>query len=393
MGTPGSPPQPVTEVLVNIIDYGMHPKDAAARAALLGFPGRRTGRADRVPHLRRGPQGHEEERDRDHRSRAPTTGTPAPCRSSGWGTTASFTGRPTRGVSASSSATDDVTNHARGAPVVQDRRHEGTPVFRPAPPAAGGAQSARGGSIMRLLTLATGSLLAAGIASGQTPPDARDALYNQGPKAGVGRRLGDGEHPAPHRHRDPRSRFSGTAGNAIDAFVTAVFLQNVVDYHQVSLFGAMGGLYYDAATGNYHVFESYSERPLAGRCGEGDPSQVAIGGKVAGLGALADRYGTKEWSEYLEPAITAAEEGGAGHLLHVREQLQQLGDGRPHPAERRGAGALHAGRPPGSGGPPLEDARDGEDAPRDCLGGCGVPVQPAPGDRSSSRSPAGRATA
>ena len=29
MGTPGSPPQPVTEVLVNIIDYGMHPKDAA----------------------------------------------------------------------------------------------------------------------------------------------------------------------------------------------------------------------------------------------------------------------------------------------------------------------------------------------------------------------------
>jgi gamma-glutamyltranspeptidase/glutathione hydrolase len=29
MGTPGSPPQPVTEVLVNILDYGMDPKDAA----------------------------------------------------------------------------------------------------------------------------------------------------------------------------------------------------------------------------------------------------------------------------------------------------------------------------------------------------------------------------
>ncbi|MCI0399371.1 MAG: gamma-glutamyltransferase family protein [Chloroflexi bacterium] len=31
-------------------------------------------------------------------------------------------------------------------------------------------------------------------------------------------------------------------GNAIDAYVTAVFLQNVVDFHQVSLFGAMAGL-------------------------------------------------------------------------------------------------------------------------------------------------------
>jgi gamma-glutamyltranspeptidase/glutathione hydrolase len=29
MGTPGSPPQPVTEVVVNILDYGMDPKDAA----------------------------------------------------------------------------------------------------------------------------------------------------------------------------------------------------------------------------------------------------------------------------------------------------------------------------------------------------------------------------
>ena len=29
MGTPGSPPQPVTEVLVNILDFEMHPKDAA----------------------------------------------------------------------------------------------------------------------------------------------------------------------------------------------------------------------------------------------------------------------------------------------------------------------------------------------------------------------------
>ena len=29
LGTPGFPPQPVTEVLVNILDFGMDPKDAA----------------------------------------------------------------------------------------------------------------------------------------------------------------------------------------------------------------------------------------------------------------------------------------------------------------------------------------------------------------------------
>jgi len=37
MGTPGSPPQPVTEVLVNIIDYGMHPKDAATAPRFWAF--------------------------------------------------------------------------------------------------------------------------------------------------------------------------------------------------------------------------------------------------------------------------------------------------------------------------------------------------------------------
>lgn len=37
MGTPGSPPQPVTEVLVNILDFGMHPKDAAAAPRFWAF--------------------------------------------------------------------------------------------------------------------------------------------------------------------------------------------------------------------------------------------------------------------------------------------------------------------------------------------------------------------
>ena len=37
LGTPGFPPQPVTEVLVNILDFGMHPRDAAAAPRFWAF--------------------------------------------------------------------------------------------------------------------------------------------------------------------------------------------------------------------------------------------------------------------------------------------------------------------------------------------------------------------
>jgi gamma-glutamyltranspeptidase/glutathione hydrolase len=39
MGTPGSPPQPVTEVLINILDFGMHPKAAAEAPRFWAFRG------------------------------------------------------------------------------------------------------------------------------------------------------------------------------------------------------------------------------------------------------------------------------------------------------------------------------------------------------------------
>jgi gamma-glutamyltranspeptidase/glutathione hydrolase len=39
MGTPGSPPQPVTQVLINMLDFGMHPKDAADAPRFWAFRG------------------------------------------------------------------------------------------------------------------------------------------------------------------------------------------------------------------------------------------------------------------------------------------------------------------------------------------------------------------
>ena len=37
LGSPGVPPQPVSQVLVNIIDFGMHPKDAAAAVRFFAY--------------------------------------------------------------------------------------------------------------------------------------------------------------------------------------------------------------------------------------------------------------------------------------------------------------------------------------------------------------------
>lgn len=117
-------------------------------------------------------------------------------------------------------------------------------------------------------------------------------------------------------------------GNAVDAMITATFLQHVVDFHQVSHFGTMSGIYYEAATGEYHVISGVGVRPLASRCGEGDPSRVSIGGVVRAMGALAERWGTMEWAEYLQPAIQAATEGVemSSFMYGINYNLMQTGD-------------------------------------------------------------------
>ncbi len=98
-------------------------------------------------------------------------------------------------------------------------------------------------------------------------------------------------------------------GNAVDAMITAVFLQHVNDIHQVSVFGSMSALYYDAATAKYYALSAVAERPLSHRGERGDPSKVAVGGTVRGLEALWKRFGSRSWASYLEPAIASAEQG------------------------------------------------------------------------------------
>jgi len=117
-------------------------------------------------------------------------------------------------------------------------------------------------------------------------------------------------------------------GNAVDAMVTAVFLQHVNDFHQVSHFGAMSAVGYDARSGEYYALNAVSERPRADRGGHGDAGKVAIGGVVRGLEALAERFGTRPWSRYLEPAIRSAEEGVVvtSFMYGVNTGLLEAGD-------------------------------------------------------------------
>jgi len=98
-------------------------------------------------------------------------------------------------------------------------------------------------------------------------------------------------------------------GNAFDAFITAVLLQQVIEPHMVSHWGIMTGVLYDAENETYHAFDGIGQRPLASRSDEGDPKKVSIGGTVKALGDIAERYGTWPWERYFEPAIEAAEEG------------------------------------------------------------------------------------
>ena len=140
------------------------------------------------------------------------------------------------------------------------------------------------------------------------PTDPRDPLLNQGPKEEeiAEKAMVSTQLPAV---TEAALQVLREGGNAADAFITAVFMQHVNDFHQVSLFGAMTGLYYEASSGKYYAFNAFSDRPLADRSEVGDPSKVAIAGTVRGLEALAKRFGTRAWASYLEPAIASAEEG------------------------------------------------------------------------------------
>jgi len=108
-------------------------------------------------------------------------------------------------------------------------------------------------------------------------------------------------------------------GNAVDAMLTAIPFQHVIEPQMSNLAGGMGGLIYWAETGELIYLDAEldhtSNNPPAGQSygSGGVPTtsgrRIGVPGTVAGLQAAAERYGTLPWPEYFGPAIDEAANG------------------------------------------------------------------------------------
>lgn len=110
------------------------------------------------------------------------------------------------------------------------------------------------------------------------------------------------------------NRILDRGGNAFDAFVATVVVENVVSPGAVTLAGLMCTLLYHAESNAVSFLDAGYNSVLAPD-GEYDPSNpilgkiVAIPGIVAGLEAVHRRYGRLNWAEILQPAIELARDG------------------------------------------------------------------------------------
>jgi gamma-glutamyltranspeptidase / glutathione hydrolase len=107
-------------------------------------------------------------------------------------------------------------------------------------------------------------------------------------------------------------------GNAVDAMLTAVPLQQVIEPQLSTIAGGFGMLHWDAATASATYLNANPDhatgaslRPQSGPDTSGD--RVGVPATVAGMRAAADRFGTRPWDSYFAPAILAADDGFEVH--------------------------------------------------------------------------------
>jgi gamma-glutamyltranspeptidase/glutathione hydrolase len=109
-------------------------------------------------------------------------------------------------------------------------------------------------------------------------------------------------------------------GNAVDAMLTAIPLQHVIEPQMSTIAGGFAMLYWEAASGKAYLLNAELDHPSGGLMPRGYPEserglaetsgkRIAVPGTVAGMQAAAQRFGTRPWESYFAPAVSAAEEG------------------------------------------------------------------------------------
>jgi gamma-glutamyltranspeptidase / glutathione hydrolase len=112
-------------------------------------------------------------------------------------------------------------------------------------------------------------------------------------------------------------------GNALDAVLTAVPMQTVIEPQMTTLAGGLSILFYESKTGKYYYLDAELDHTKdavvsagwtsytggASPIPETSGKRVAVPGTVAGMKAAADRFGTRKWADYFQPAIALAEQG------------------------------------------------------------------------------------
>jgi gamma-glutamyltranspeptidase/glutathione hydrolase len=117
----------------------------------------------------------------------------------------------------------------------------------------------------------------------------------------------------------PRLREIGHAvldagGNAFDAFVATIAAQNVMAEGASTLAGPLSVLLYTASNGRVSYLDADFNDPISpdwrwrSRMPR-DGRTVLVPGAPAGLEALAQKHGTRSFSDLLQPAIQLAEDG------------------------------------------------------------------------------------
>ena len=102
-------------------------------------------------------------------------------------------------------------------------------------------------------------------------------------------------------------------GNAVDAAVAASLAGPVYEPHMTTISGTVSFLYWDAETGKSYFMDASPTLPsgLSPFCPHPytPATAAAIPGSSAGLKSMLERFGSKPWSELIQPAIKAARDG------------------------------------------------------------------------------------